>query len=293
MDWVLRAPRFGADALILDLEDAVPLDQKQQARENVARALAEFGDASFGRFVRINAWRTGMTVLDVWETAVPGLDGVMLAKAEDVEDITALDLMLGDLEIARGLPPGHIEIIPLCETARAKYRHFELCEASERVRRAGGAGGAVPGADATRALNIRATSDEGNEEYLMNARSGLEARAAGVTQILGGMTSKISDLDLVRRLAQRAKALGATGSMSIHPSHVPIHNEVFSPSQEEILHAKEVMEAIADAVAHDRAAARLHDEMIDYAHVRTSIEILDQARSIGLDVGEVPDIPVT
>lgn len=292
LDWMLKAPKYGADCLIFDLEDAVPIDQKPAARESVARALDELKDKKFGRFVRLNGWRTGNTLQDVLAVTRPGLDGVMLSKTEDVEDVLALDLVLTDLEIERALPAGHIEIMPLCETAHAMYRHFDICLCSERVRRSGGGGGAVQGGDGTRALGLRLTDDLGTEGLFANGRSGLEARAAGITQITGGMTSKIDDLDLVRRLAQRAKSLGATGGMAIHPSHIPVINEVFSPSPVEIEESRATLEAMAAAIARGDAAVQMNGVMIDYAHVRTSLELLEQARSIGIDVGEFPEIPV-
>ena len=291
-DWMAKAPRFGADAYIFDLEDAVPVDRKPAAREAVAAAIAEFADAPFGTFARLNGWRTGHTVLDALAVVGPGLDGVMLTKVEDVEDIAGLDLLLTDLEIAAGLPVGRIEIIPRCETALGMYRYFEICSCSERVRRAPGAGDAVPGGDDAVALNLRQVTDEGDEWIEVNGRVGLVARAAGVTQILGGMTNKIDDLDLVRRVAQRAKNLGANGATAIHPSHVPILNEVFSPSPDEIGEARTIVAAMAEATEQGSAAVRVDGRMIDYAHVRRSLELLERARSIGLDVGTTPDISV-
>lgn len=291
LDWMLKAPKYGADALIFDLEDAVPLEQKRTARGHVASALDRLKDDPFGRYVRVNGWRTGFAARDVVDIVRPGLDGVMLSKCEDVEDVAALDLLLTDLELDQGMPVGHTEIFPLCETARAFYRHFELCSASERVRRAGYLGNAIQG-DVTRALGLQLTTEMGDEALWTNARSGLEARAAGVTQIVGGMTAKIGDLDLVRRLAMRAKSLGANGALAIHPSFVPVLNAVFAPSAGEIDDARGVVDAMEDALARGAAATRFRGEMIDYAHLRVAIDTLTKARSLGIDVGELPDIPI-
>ncbi|MEE3853038.1 CoA ester lyase [Gordonia sp. LSe1-13] len=289
-DWVEKAPRFGADALILDLEDAVPLALKSVGRDTTAQALDGFATTSFGTFVRINPWGSGQTLADLSAIVGPGLDGVMLPKTEDAEDIVSLDRVLTELELERGLEVGRIEIFPLCETALGKYRTFEICLASERVKRSQGAGGYVPNADSNRAINVRSLTDEGTEEYLTNLRTGLDARAAGVTEIIGGMTTKIHDLDLVRHFALRAKAVGATGSMAIHPSHVAIHNEVFSPSPDDISDAKAVIAAMADGIAVGKAAVEHNGRMIDYAHVRTSLDLLDHATSLGIDVGTIPHI---
>jgi citrate lyase subunit beta/citryl-CoA lyase len=230
-DWLMKASRYGADALLFDLEDSVPIDEKAEARAAVAKAIDAHAGSPFGRFVRINGWGTGHTLLDALAVVRDGLDGLMLTKVEDAEHVTALDLLLTDLEIDRGLPAGGIEILPRPETALGIYRNFEICECSARVRRYTGPGDAlIPGGDATSALRLLLTPDDAPEWLVVNGAAGLQARAAGVTQVLGGMTNAISDLDLVRRLALRARALGATGSTSIHPSHVAIHNQVFSPS---------------------------------------------------------------
>ncbi len=298
LEWMLKAPKYGADALIFDLEDAVPVAQKPLARERTAKALDALKDGTFGRFVRLNGWRTGNMVEDLVAVVRSGLDGVMLPKVEDVEDITALDLLLDDLETQRGLPKGRIEILPGCETAQALYRYYDICKCSERVRRAGGSMNAVPAGDGNRALGLLDATGEGIEErslenrMLLNGNAVLEARAAGVTQILGGMCTRIDDLELVRRVAQRARQLGASGSQVIHPSHVKILNEVFSPSVAELEQARATVVAMAEAVARGEAAARLNGRMIDYAHARSGLQLLERARSVGIDVGVVPALAV-
>src|SRR5579871_4612438 len=105
LDWMRRAPRFEADALIFDLEDSVPVDGKQAAREAVVTVLDEFVDAPFGKFVRVNAWRTGHLLADVSAIVRPGLTGIMLPKTEEPSDVTALDRLIGELELERSLDP--------------------------------------------------------------------------------------------------------------------------------------------------------------------------------------------
>jgi citrate lyase subunit beta/citryl-CoA lyase len=132
----------------------------------------------------------------------------------------------------------------------------------------------------------------GIEALFSTGRGNLEARAAGITNIMGGMTSKIDDLDLVRRLAERSKVLGASGALAIHPSHIAILNEVFAPSKEEIAEAHEIIDAMREAIARGDAAVRLGSGMVDYAHVRTSIDLLREAQAFGLDAGEIPDMAI-
>lgn len=292
IDWMRKAPKYGADALILDLEDSVPIDLKEAGRQAVRTVLDEYGDARFGKFVRVNAWQTGHLLADLLAVVSRHVDGILLPKTQGVEDVVGLDLLLGELEMARSLVESRIEIMPLAESARGFYLHYEICLASDRIRRSGGAGGLPPGGDGTRALGLRLTDEEGYESLLSTGRGNLEARAAGITQILGGMTSKLGDLDLVRRLMERSKRLGASGAMAIHPSHIPVINEVFSPSAAEIEEAKEVIRVMAGAVERGDAAVRHGNRMVDYAHARTSVELLEQARDFGIDVGEIPKLPI-
>jgi citrate lyase subunit beta / citryl-CoA lyase len=290
-DWMLKAPKFGADAYAYDLEDSVPVDGKERAREAVQVVLAEHAGKPFGRFVRLNAWGSGHTVADLVAVVRDGLDGVMLAKTESPADVLAVDRILGDLERARGLEIGKIEVVPICETARGAYYHHEICLSSSRVRRTGVIGSETLGGDLARSLGISATSDEESQVvYYATGRTALEARAAGVTQVLAGMTTKVDDLDLVRRMAVRAKALGATGCRVIHPSHAVVCNEVFAPSAQEIKEARDIVNAFSEGLADGTAAMRHAGRLIDYAHVRTARDVLAQARRYGIDTGDIADV---
>ncbi|WP_456835621.1 MULTISPECIES: aldolase/citrate lyase family protein [unclassified Bradyrhizobium] len=134
------------------LEDSVAATEKPAARNAVAEAIKELHTGPFGRFVRLSGWRTGQLLDDLNAVVVDGLDGVMLPKTEDPEDVAALDLVLGELERSRGLPVGPIEICPSAETALAMYRFYDICMTSQRIKRAGCAGGPTPGGDGARAL---------------------------------------------------------------------------------------------------------------------------------------------
>jgi citrate lyase subunit beta/citryl-CoA lyase len=289
LDWMRKAPQYGPDALVFDLEDAVPVPVKASARQRVAEALSELKDGPFGRFVRLNGWRSnGHLLEDLMVVVREGLDGVVLPKTEDVEDISGLDLLLGELEARRGLPAGGIEIVPLRETTRAMYRVHEICLASERVKRVSGVGGSpVPGGDVTRALGTHPSGPESDVELFLTGGSVVAARAAGVTEILAGSTTHVGDADHVRRMAQRGRALGATGAFCFHPSQVPVMNEVFAPSAAEILEAQEILAVMAEGVREGNAAIRYKNRFVDHAHVRTSLELLAQARATGIDVGNI------
>ncbi|UPK28204.1 HpcH/HpaI aldolase/citrate lyase family protein [Bradyrhizobium sp. 195] len=289
LDWMLKAPKYGADALLFDLEDSVEASQKPAARNAVVAAIKEMRMGPFGRFVRVNGWRTGCQLEDLNTIVVDGLDGVMLPKVEDPEDVAALDLVLGELEMSRALPVGRIEICPYAESAVAMNRFYEICMASSRIKRGGTALGPIAGGDGTRALGLR-IKDEPDAGIGFGAISVLQARAAGIMHIEGAMTATLDDLELVRRLAERSKRMGATWASAIHPSHIPIINEVYSPSRDEINEARDIVSAMAKAIARGDAAVRHKSTMVDYANVRTAMDVLKAAQASGVDVGDVPNI---
>lgn len=287
LDWMLKAPKYGADALVFDLEDAVAVLEKPAAREAVAAAITELRPGSFGRFVRLNGWRTGFLLEDLSAVVTDGLDGVMLAKTEDPEDVAALDLVLGELERSRGLPVGRIEICPVAETASAMYKLYDICMASQRVKRAGVACGPT-GGDGARALGL---SDGTEEGIYFGAYSVLQARAAGIMHIEASMTGQL-DVESVRRINERSKRMGATWASVIHPSHIPVVNEIYSPSQSEVDEARNIVSALAGAIARGEAAVRYKSMLIDYANVRASMDVLQSARAAGIDVGDIPTLEV-
>lgn len=291
LDWMLKAPKYGADALLFDLEDAVEITRKAAARNSVATAIKELRSGSFGRFVRVNGWKTGHLLDDLNAIVVEGLDGVSLPKVEDPEDIAALDRVLGELERSRGLPLGHIEICGCgAETAVAMYKLYDLCMASQRIKRAGSACGPTPGGDAAHSLGL----DGAEEEVIyFGAHSVLQARAAGIVHVEGAMTGQVDDLDLVRRIAAKSKRMGATWAMAIHPSHIPVINEMYSPSQTEVDEARGIVSAFAEASSRGEAAIRYKSRLLDYATVRAAMDVLKRAEAAGIETGDIPilDIP--
>ena len=291
LDWMLKSEKYGADAYIYDLEDSVAIEAKQAAREAVAKAVGVLKDKPFGRFVRLNGWRTGEILRDLLAVIVQGLDGVILAKTEDPEDITALDLVISELERERNIPVGSVEITPLTETAISIYKLYDICMASPRVKRTCNVGQIFNGGDGFRALGVT-VNENGDEILYFDAYSIIQSRAAGITNIMGGMSSKIGDLDLVRRMSERAKRMGATGARAIHPSHVAVLNEVYSPSVASVEEARETLKLMAAAISRGDAAIQFKGRMVDYAHVRSALELLDRAKSVGMDVGDVPDVEV-
>jgi citrate lyase subunit beta/citryl-CoA lyase len=287
-EWFEKAAGYGPDALMIDLEDAVPVAEKLQARATVRDGIERLRDNPVGVFVRLNGIDTGLTSEDIEAIVTPGLDAVAVPKLETADEVRKVDAWLEHFERKAGMAVGSIEIIALPETARGIMDAFSLATACERVGNVVGAIGARSG-DITRAVGFKWTRS-GLESLYMTSHVLMAARAANIEYPLGVGSLEVGDLEIVREQLNRCREIGYRGSLLIHPSAVPIANEVFAPSAEEIEWNKGVIESMAEAVKIGKAAATFDGMMIDYAHVRNAQELLEQAKSFGIDVGEYSEV---
>jgi citrate lyase subunit beta/citryl-CoA lyase len=289
-EWIMKATKYGSDALILDLEDSVPGHMKAAARRSITDVFATTALDSTPTFVRVNGWGTGGLIHDVLEVASPKLTGFLLSKTASPQDIHSFDRLLDEAEARHDIPPGQLEILPLLETARSVELASEIFRASPRIARVSAIAGLTPGmpGDLHRSLGVDAT-EEGDEMLYASGRMLVGARAAGIKYILGGMTVNILDQDLLRRSLLRAKRQGSTGTMAIHPSHIPLINEIFTPSEAEIDAAVALVRALGEAYARGDAAVIHGPTMIDRAHARVAMILLGRAKACGLTV---PDFEV-
>ncbi len=269
--WIAKAGSLGADAIILDLEDAVPDDLKAAVRGGIAASIRAVAAAGAPCFARVNALDSGMLFQDLDAVTTAGLSGLVLSKVETPEDILVIDRYLSDLERQRGLPHRQVELVIVAETAMAMHRAYDLCVASPRVGNI--MGGTIRGGDIARALGFVWTR-AGLETIYLRSKILMEARAAGIKYPLSGIWGDIEDLEGLRAHATLNRQLGFRGEFAIHPSHVPVLNEVYSPSPDEIEYCRGVLDAMAAGERAGAAGVRFRGELIDYAHVRTARETL-------------------
>jgi citrate lyase subunit beta/citryl-CoA lyase len=281
IDWVRSVARFKPDSVVLDLEDAVPYHLKEGARAIAREGITLLQSLGIPAFVRINPWGEGGAE-DVQAVATAGFSGVMLPKARDVGQIRELDIALAYAEGAQGLPLGSVAIMPLPETSEGLADARLLVAASRRCRTLLGiVGGPVEG-DVARAMGFKPTL-EGTEQLYLASKMVLDARAGGAPYPMASIIgTQLEDLDSVRMLVRRAKGLGFSGAVLIHPNHVAIANEVFSPSQAEIDYAAGLIEAMKQGEAQGHAAVRYHGIMIDYAMLPQAHALLREAERRGL-----------
>lgn len=276
LDWVRKVSRYRPDSVVLDLEDAVPPDLKQQARSTAREAIGLLREQGIAAFVRINAFGQGAEE-DVPALGAEGFNGVMLPKAHDVEQIRELDRMLCHVEGAAGLPMDSVAIMPLPETAQGLHAARDLAAASRRCRGIIGVVGGPVSGDVARAVGYQ-PSMEGTEQLYLASKLVLDSRAGGAAYPMGSLIgTALDDLDSVRVLARRAKALGYSGAVLIHPSHVAVAAEVFTPTDEEVAYYAGMIEAMREAQARGDGAVSYRGMMVDYAMLPHAEEIVAEA----------------
>ena len=278
-DWVRKAPKYGADALLLDIEDSVPLDEKQNAREIVSRMVPELAAQGITVLVRVNDIDTGLTGEDVAYAVQEGLYAITLPMVKGPSDVKTLDALISSEEKNKGIDSGQILIDPGLETATGLRFAYEVGTSSDRIAHMGAGGGR--GGDIARAVGYQWTP-EGTETLFIRSKVLLDARAAGVPYPLTGLWQDIHDHEGLRAFAQHSRELGYNGMTVIHPSHVPIVNEIFSPSEEEISEWQGLVASMKEIRERGGAAVSFQGGMVDIAHEKTALEMLDMARALGL-----------
>jgi len=276
--WVEKALNSGVDGLVLDLEDSVPPADKAAARLMVADALARFHHHGQALTVRINALETGMAGDDIDVIVSSGLSAILAPKIETPQDIAVLDALLTQREHRAGLKPGHVEIYPTLETAKGVYHAYPIAVCSPRVPTLVCAAG--PGGDTARSLGYMWTK-EGTETLYIRSKVLLDARAAGVTYPLITSWFDVGDLEGLKADVHLNRRLGYSGQIVIHPSHVPIVNEIFTPTSQEVAYHQGVLAAMEAAERQGTAAVTYEGTMVDIAMVKTSQQLLELARAVG------------
>ncbi len=275
--WMEKALQYGADALILDLEDSVPGSDKCSARAHVRQALEHLHDRGPLLTVRINALDTGLAGDDLEAILCPGLSAIVAPKVETPHDVIVLDTLLTQGERRAGMVGGQVEIFPTLETAKGIYQAYHIASSSARVPTLCGTAG--QGGDTARSLGY-VWSKAGSETLYIRSKVLLEARAAGVTYPLMASWFNIPDLEGLRADAQLNRQLGYSGQVVIHPTHVPVVNEVFTPTSEDMTYYQGLLAAMEEAERHGTAAVTYQGAMVDIAMVKTAQQMLALARAV-------------
>jgi len=269
---VEKALTLDADAVILDLEDAVAIAEKPATRGAIVTAYAQ--PRSGLLYVRVNAADTEFCHGDFVAIVRPGLDGIILPKVESAATIQTIDWLLGNLERERDLPQGDIDLIPIIETAKGLRDIDAILGAGTRVKHcAFGAG------DFTLDVNMIWSRAESELAYA-RARVVTASRAAGIEAPLDTVWVDLQDEEGLEASTRTALAWGFQGKMCIHPNQVGVVNRVFTPTNAEIDFAERVVAAFAQAEKEGSAAIQLDGKFIDYPIVYRAQRTLDAMAAI-------------
>lgn len=281
---IAKAAQSGADAVCIDLEDAVAPNEKEASRANVARAFAEIDFAGRLRLFRMNGLDTPFAyrdLVEVVEAAGDRLDLVIVPKVNRAEEVVFVDLLLTQIEARQGFPPGRIGIEAQIETALGGVNVDSIAAASPRL--AGLIFGMGDYAASLRMpLDAIGVADENDRRYpghrwhYAMSRIVTAARAFGLRAIDGPYAS-FRDLEGYGRACDLARVLGFDAKWCIHPGQVAATNRAFAPPAEQVAWAQKVLDEYDRAMREGRGAITVEGRMVDAASLRMARSLVDRA----------------
>jgi citrate lyase subunit beta / citryl-CoA lyase len=269
---VEKALSLDADAVILDLEDAVATAEKRATRDAVIAALVRPRRARL--YVRVNAVDTEFCYGDLAAVVRPGLDGIILPKVEYAAGLATADWLLAQLEREQGLMPHTIDLVPIIETARGLNQIDAILAAGARVKRV-----AFGASDFTLDVNMAWSRGEAELAYA-RAKIVTASGAAGIEAPFDTVWVDLADEEGLEASARTALGFGFQGKMCIHPNQIAVVNRVFTPTEAEIAFAERVVAAFARAEAEGSAAIQLDGKFIDYPILYRAQRVLEKIEAI-------------
>jgi citrate lyase subunit beta/citryl-CoA lyase len=252
--------RFGADACVLDLEDAVALTQKDTARAAVAERVARYVDPSV-LMVRVNSADSGLLDQDLDAACHPNVEAILIPKVEDPAALDHAHHRLGELEAARGVAVGQIRLLALVETTAGLVRCEEIARAAS-PRLLTLVFGLV---DFSLDLGIDLSEDPFNQVLYARSRLVVAARAANLAPPVDGPYMRLDDAEGCALQAQRSRGLGFQGQVTVYPPQVEVVQRAYGAfTEEELAHARRVVKEFEHAQADGLAAVRVDEHFVDY-----------------------------
>lgn len=260
----------GADVLVLDIEDSVPMLEKQVARENIksfAANVREFG-YSGGVFVRVNDRESGELLQDLYQLTIPNVDGFMYPKSEKEEDVYFVGKLLETIEYEKKQPIGQFKLIPLIETVGAVINIKEICQACpNRVV-------AVAFGCEDYVASLNGQHDiEGNSIFFARNMIVNAARACGILPI-DTVHIRVHDLADLEKNLILSKKLGFEGMLVLNPKELPLVHKYFSPSEDEIAWATEMVQLTEEAAQEGKGVAMKNNKFVGPPMLKMARNIL-------------------
>ena len=271
---------YGADSIMLDLEDAVAENQKDAARYSLYHALQEIDYRSTERVVRINGLDTPHWQEDIRVCVAGGADTIRIAKTECAQDVKTVEEHVLAAEREFGRPEGSTLLMAALESCKGVLNALEVCQASERL-----IGIALSGGDYTKDLQTVIT---GTGVELMGARQHMimAARAAGV-QCFDTVFTNLDDMEGFEKETRMIKMMGFDGKSLVNPRQISIVHEIFTPTQKEIIFAEKVVREIDEKKAQEIGVFTVDGKMIDIAFYDGAKRTIDLAKASGVYEGDL------
>lgn len=276
IDKALALGEASPDAIMFDFEDSVPPDQKDLARELVAAALRrDFPPHSPSFIVRVNSAVTGRQSADMRAVVGPNLFAILLPKVESPEEVIAADAVLTMLETEAGQPVGRIALIAALESARSIHRAVDIALASPRLK------GLMFGAeDYSRDLGLPVARSGPGWDLLFARSTIINAAAMASLFTMDQVHMNFKDQEAERNDAVASRQLGFSGKCAIHPSQIPILNEVFSPTAEEVEHARGVVAAFEEAAAAGVGCVMMGGQVVEQPILERAQRVIQTQQAI-------------
>ena len=266
---------YGADVILFDLEDSVPLQEKDAARYLVEYALRYLDFSNTEVAIRINGMDTPYWEEDIKKIIPEKPDMIRLPKAETKEQIKRLNEEISKIEEKSGIKVGNTKIMVSIESAKGLKNAYDIATASIRLQAI-----AIGGEDFTADLGVKKTR-EGNELLVARGVLVLAAKAAKV-DVIDSVFSDVNDEEGFRMETEKAKAMGFTGKSVINPRQIPIVHDVFKPTEEEIQEAIKITQVIEEAKKKGSGVISLNGKMVDKPIVEKAERVLELAKALGL-----------
>jgi citrate lyase beta subunit len=270
---ISKASQLDVDSIIMDLEDAVALNQKAAARQVVSEALTSLDFGRRERLVRLNGGQELLT--DLSETVAARPDGYVIPKVESAEILQLVSDRLAEVEVGQGWPAGAIKLLAMIETAQGIMNLREIGQATPRLH------ALIFGAEDL-AANLGAVRTPENWEVFYARSAVVTAAAAYGLEAIDMVFTDLTDLTRLEQESLVARQMGYAGKSAIHPRQVEIFNRVFAPSAQEIDQAQRLMTAFEAQQAAGAGAFNFEGKMIDLPMIRVAERVLERARLAGL-----------
>jgi len=280
-----KALTLPVDAIMMDIEDGVSPVQKENARRQIAASLDFVAsrlkqDPNYrtpARYVRVNMVGSERFIEDIKAVVRPGIEGLVVPKVDSIAQVRIVEDELGRAELSHHMSGGSVKLLIAIETPIGLFNAYPIAACSPRIV------GLLFGAeDFTREMNLPMRR-EGEAVDLIYARSAVAtAAAAAQVQAVDGVWVDINDMDGLRRFARQARRLGMSAISIIHPNQIQEANAAFTPAQEDIDYAREVLNAFEAARAAGHGAIAFRGQLLDYPIVERARQTVALAKTLGV-----------